>query len=262
MEDAEESKRLDIKTDPTVVEDHARWAGLRSGMRVADLGCGSGKTTRCLLKLVRPNGTAVGLDLSGDRIRFARSNYSATGIDFLQRDMRHNLDDLGRFDFVWIRFVLEYYRSDSFQIIRHVSRLLKPGGICCLIDLDHNCLNNFGLPERLSQAFQNIARRIEEHADFDPYAGRKLYSFLYDLNFTDIDVRVDAHHLIFGEASDTDTFNWYKKAEVASKRSGYDFSDYPQGAEGFVADFKSAFLDARRFIYTPVICCRGVKPPA
>ena len=51
MESEEEAKRLDLKTDPTVVDRHARWAGLHPGMRVADLGCGSGKTTFCLSKI-------------------------------------------------------------------------------------------------------------------------------------------------------------------------------------------------------------------
>ena len=37
MESEEEAKRLDLKTDPTVVDRHARWAGLQPGMRVACL---------------------------------------------------------------------------------------------------------------------------------------------------------------------------------------------------------------------------------
>ena len=43
MESEEEAQRLDLKTDPKVVDRHARWAGLQPGMRVADLGCGSGQ---------------------------------------------------------------------------------------------------------------------------------------------------------------------------------------------------------------------------
>ena len=45
MEDDQESVRLDRKTDPATVEKQALWAGLKPGMRVADLGCGAGKTT-------------------------------------------------------------------------------------------------------------------------------------------------------------------------------------------------------------------------
>ena len=40
MESEAEAIRLDVKTDGRAVERQARWAGLKPGMRVADLGCG------------------------------------------------------------------------------------------------------------------------------------------------------------------------------------------------------------------------------
>ncbi len=45
MESDEETLRLDLKTDAKTVEKQALWAGIKPGMRVADLGFGSGKTT-------------------------------------------------------------------------------------------------------------------------------------------------------------------------------------------------------------------------
>ncbi|MBW1891381.1 MAG: hypothetical protein JRI93_12870, partial [Deltaproteobacteria bacterium] len=51
MEGEEEARRLDMKTVPKTVQEHALWAGLKPGMRVADLGCGSGKTSYYLNKL-------------------------------------------------------------------------------------------------------------------------------------------------------------------------------------------------------------------
>ena len=53
MEDEREAVRLDLKTDAAAVEKQARWAGIKPGMRVADLGCGSGKTTFYLNKLIQ-----------------------------------------------------------------------------------------------------------------------------------------------------------------------------------------------------------------
>ena len=45
MESEDEAIRLDIKTDPQKVRKQAIWAGIRPGWRIADLGCGAGKTT-------------------------------------------------------------------------------------------------------------------------------------------------------------------------------------------------------------------------
>lgn len=260
MESDEETLRLDLKTDAKIVEQQALWAGIKPGMRVADLGFGSGKTTFYLHKLVQPNGEVVGVDFAKDRIKYSKKYYNKKGIKYILRDIRDPLDDLGMFDFIWVRFVLEYHRSKSFDIVKNISRILKPGGILCLIDLDYNCLSHFGLSDRLNRALQGIMKALEHAADFDPYVGIKLYSFLYDLGYKDIDASIAPHHLIFGELKDTDAFNWTKKIEIAAKKSGYDFLEYEGGFEEFSEECKRFFSDPRRFTYTPVISCRGCKP--
>lgn len=260
MENDEETLRLDLKTDGKTVEKQALWAGIKPGMRVADLGYGSGKTSFYLHKLVQPEGTVVGVDIAKDRIEWAKKHYQKKGIEYICRDIRNPLDDLGMFDFIWVRFVLEYHRSGSFDIVKNISRILKPGGILCLIDLDYNCLSHFGLSRRLNNALHGIMKALEKSADFDPYVGIKLYSFLYDLDYQDIDASLAPHHLIFGELNETDSFNWAKKLEVAVKKSGYQFLEYKGGYEEFIEECLSFFSDPRRFTYTPVICCRGCKP--
>ena len=259
MESEEESIRLDLKTDPKTIKKQAIWAGLKPGMRVADFGCGPGKTTFFLNKLVQPNGSAVGVDISQKRINYARTHYKDKGLEFLLGDIRDPLDNLGLFDFIWVRFVLEHYRSTSFDIVKNISSVLKPGGILCLIDLDHNCLNHYGLSQRLEAALYGIMEAVEKHADFDPYAGRKLYSYLYDLGCLDIKVNLAAHHLIFGELKETDEFNWRKKVEIAGKNSDYKFEEYEGGYAEFYEEFKRFFNNPKRFTYTPVISCRGRK---
>ena len=260
MESEEETFRLDIKTDSAVVEKQALWAEIAQGMRVADLGCGSGKTTAILHKLVQPGGTVVGVDLSEERIKYAREHYGAEGIEFICRDIRNPLDDLGRFDFVWVRFVLEYYRSNAFEIVQNISRILNPRGILCLIDLDHNCLNHFGLPERLERTIFDLAATLGKKANFDPYAGRKSYSYLYRLGYENIDIHVGAHHVIYGELSEVDAYNWMKKITVASKKVSFEFTEYEGGYEEFMEEFKQFFTDPGRFTYTPVISVRGCRP--
>lgn len=260
MESDDEAFRLDIKTDSTIVEKQALWAGIRPGMCVADLGCGSGKTTFVLHKLVQPDGIVVGVDGSAKRIAYAKKHYLGEGIEFKCKDIREPLDDLGMFDFVWIRFVLEYYRSKSFDIVKNISGILKPGGILCLIDLDCNCLNHFGLSQRLEKTIQGIMNDLEKNEDFDPYVGRKIYSFLYDLGYQDIDVSLAPHHLIFGKMKEIEVFDWIKKLEIAAKSSGYGFENYQGGFEEFFKECKKSFADPRIFIYTPVISCRGRKP--
>jgi len=259
MENDEESRRLDLKTDVEIVGNQAKWAGIRPGMRVLDVGCGIGKTTLALHGLVQPGGTAVGIDSSEERIKYAESISANGALRFVRRDFTTPLADLGMFDFVWIRFVLEYYWAEASSIVRHLAGVLKPGGILCLIDLDYNCMTHFGMSERLEKTTLELIEMARIKANFDPYAGRKLYSHLYNLDFTDIRVHVGVHHLIYGSLSTTDAYNWAKKMEVAGKRIGFDFHRYDSGYEGYVAEFDAFFNDPGRFTYTPVISVCGQK---
>ncbi len=260
MESRNESFRLDLKTEFSEIEKPVLWAGLKPGMRVLDVGCGIGKTTYFLKHIAGKDSHVVGIDLSEERLLYAREHYKGAGIEFERRDIYSQLDDLGRFDFIWVRFFLEYYKQKSFELVKTLTELLTDFGILCLGDLDHNGLNHFDIPDRCMRAIYGCARALEESADFDPYAGRKLYSYLYDLGFREIDVRLDAHHLIFGELDSVDAYNWFTKLSVAGKNSGYSFDEYPGGFEEFFKECKDFFYNPRRFTYTPLITCRGVKP--
>lgn len=260
MENSEEAYRLDIKTDPESVHRQAAWAGLAPGMRVADIGCGAGKTSSVFREMVGTNGSVVGVDASDQRLAHARKHYAIDGLSFSKADIRTDLSELGSFDFIWMRFVLEYFRAEAPNIIANVAKLLNPGGILCLIDLDHNCLNHFGLPARLERTINDIMTHLEQEHNFDPYIGRKLYGSLYDLDFADIAVKVDAHHLFYGEISGVDEYNWIQKMEVAAKDSGCRFEEYNGDHAAFVAEFDEFFRSPRRFSYTPLIMCRGRRP--
>jgi len=128
-----------------------------------------------------------------------------------------------------------------------------------LIDLDYNCLSHFGISATLEKAMRGVMQHLEQRADFDPYVGRKLYSFLFDLNFSEIRVKMDSHHLIYGPVKEKDRFNWTKKVEIAARQSGYGFKEYENGFQGFQSEFQAFFHDPRRFTYTPIISCRGRK---
>lgn len=259
MESSEEILRLDRKTEEEIVRIQARKAGLRAGMRVADVCCGSGKTTAILREEAGVGGSAVGIDGSAERIAHAVKTYGSPSTTFARRDIRSDLEDLGSFDFVWVRFILEYFRLEARDVVRGLSRIVKPGGILCLIDLDHNCLNHWGLSPRLEKALVSSIAQLEEKGNFDPYAGRKLYSHLYELGFRNIEADAGAHHLIYGKLRDTDAFNWIKKIEVLSKRLEIEIPGY-DSVEEFKEDFREFFSNPGRFTYTPLIACWGRRP--
>jgi len=261
MESAEETFRLEMKTDPSALRAQARWCGLRPGIRVLDAGCGPGKTTALLCNMIQPGGSIVGVDLSEERIRHAREQYGRMpGIDFRVHDWTAPLEGTEAFDLIWVRFVLEYNRAGSAEMVRNLDRCLEPGGTLCLMDLDHNCLNHHELPIGMAAVLQRMMQELEERHNFDPYAGRKLYRYLYDLGYEDLEVKLTAHHLIYGPLGETDAFNWLKKIEMISRKVRDVLEGYPGGPDRFFSDFLRFFRDPRRFSYTPLILCKGRKP--
>jgi ubiquinone/menaquinone biosynthesis C-methylase UbiE len=260
MENPEEAIRLDVKTDPDAVRKQVQLLGIGPGARVLDAGCGSGKTTSVLHEMIQPGGSVIGVDFAQDRINFAKQYYATSNsIEFQLRDLRFPLEDLGQFDFIWIRFVLEYYLEGAIDIIRNLSKCLKPGGALCLLDLDNNCLSHYSLRPEMESTLQKLVQRMILKYNFDPYVGRKLYAYMHDLGFRDIEVNLIPHHLIYGELKDSDDFNWIKKVQMASVKAVDLFETYPGGYEGFFSDFNTFFHDQRRFTYTPLIMCKGKR---
>jgi len=259
MESDDEVKRLEVKTDSSVVESFARRAGLGSGMRVVDAGCGPGMTTTALAGVAGPEGAAVGFDILEKCVERAKAAPSAGNASYFVRDFRLPIEGIGRFDFAWVRFALEYYKAEAFDIVGNISDLLEPGGTLCLVDLDYNCLNHYGMSDRLEKALFSVMRQTEERANFDPYAGRKLYSHLYRMGYRDIRVEAGAHHCIYGKLRESDEYNWGKKIEVVSGKLDFEIPGY-SGPKDFYDDFMSFFRDPARFTYTPVIAAWGRKP--
>jgi ubiquinone/menaquinone biosynthesis C-methylase UbiE len=260
MENDDEIYRLEVKTDIETVQNQARWSGIEPGMRVADIGCGPGKTSHILYQLVQPGGQVVGIDFSEERLNYAEQTYGGEGLTFVRRNIIEGMTDVGQFDFIWVRFFLEYHRHNAFQIVKNLSKITRPDGIMCLIDLDYNCMNHFQMPDRLALNMERLVHQLEQDADFDPFMGRKLYSFLYDINFRQINVALSSHHLIYGELEDRDAYNWTKKLEVAFRHADLELVGYRGGYDEFYDEFITFFSDPRRFTYTPLIACSGRKP--
>jgi len=261
MENLEEAARLEVKTDPNEVRKQALWCGLKPGHHVLDAGCGPGMITSILYEMIQPGGEILGLDYSEERIRYAREHYGrGRGIRFEVHDLREPMDGIGPFDLIWVRFLLEYNRMECPEIVSNLTSLLKPEGCLCLLDLDHNSLNHYEMPAEMEAILTRISAELQNEFNFDPYAGRKLYAYLYDLGYQDIQLSLIPHHLIYGELKNGDMFNWIKKAEVITSKAKL-FEGYAGGHKAFIEDFREFFLNPRRFTYTPLILCKGIRPP-
>ena len=112
-------------------------AGIRKGMRIADLGCGVGMVTQMLAELVGPGGTVVGVDFSGAQIGQARALLptSMTNVNFVEASATNTGLPEESFDLVYCRFLLIHLTEPDLAL-REMHRLLKPSGVLVCEDGD------------------------------------------------------------------------------------------------------------------------------
>ncbi len=123
------------ETNSRLVATCARLANFAPGMRVADLGCGSGVFTDLLN---RQGYKAVGLDLSPKLIALARSKYPK--VEFLEGDVEHLPFPDGSLDGVLLSGLV-HHLPDPARCAGEVFRVLKSGG--SFVAFDPNRTNPF-----------------------------------------------------------------------------------------------------------------------
>lgn len=114
-------------------------AGLAPGMRVLDVGCGPGEVTFLAARLVGPEGTIIGVDLSPEAIEKARQRAAAAGltnVHFLAQDLADAaLVVDAPVDALIGRLVLQYF-ADPARVLRRLLTWVKPGGVVAFQEAD------------------------------------------------------------------------------------------------------------------------------
>jgi ubiquinone/menaquinone biosynthesis C-methylase UbiE len=114
-----------------------REAGFGSGMRVLDVGCGSGDVAFLAAQLVGPTGSVIGVDRTSAAIARGRSRAESkriSNVHFMEDDptqMKFDED----FDALVGRLILMYY-PDPVDALRKLLRHLRPGGIVAFQEID------------------------------------------------------------------------------------------------------------------------------
>lgn len=105
---------------------------LRRGMRVLDVGCGTGSITAEIAAAVAPEGSVVGLDRDASLIQTARERRRAANLTFDVGDVRGHRYD-ARFDLVTAARVLQWVAEPGTTLLAMV-RAARPGGVLEVLD--------------------------------------------------------------------------------------------------------------------------------
>jgi ubiquinone/menaquinone biosynthesis C-methylase UbiE len=107
--------------------------------RVLDLACGDGFYTRRLADRLGPSGSVTGADVNESYLAEARREAarrrSRAAVDFVVASFDALPFADGSFDFVWCAQSL-YSLPDPVVVLRHVARVVRPGGLVAILEND------------------------------------------------------------------------------------------------------------------------------
>jgi SAM-dependent methyltransferase len=153
-----------------------RRAGLASGMRVLDIGCGGGDVSLLAAELVGPTGLVLGIDRSAEAVIAARRRADEAGmrhVQFAVSELDAFSADLP-FDALIGRFVLMYL-SDPAATLRALIRNLQSNGIVAFQEIEMRTARGYPDAPLFQRCVDWYATAIER-AGFESGMGGKLFA--------------------------------------------------------------------------------------
>ena len=164
-------------------------AGLRPGMRVADIGCGIGAVSRWMAEQVGPAGEVWGIDIHPDQVGVASRLSSEAGVGnarFQVGAAQATGLPGDSFDLVFCRFVLMHV-AEPMAALQEMLGLLRPGGVLACEDSDFTspfCEPDHPDYRRLFELYLALGDR----KGLDFRIGPKLYRYFLELGLEDVQV--------------------------------------------------------------------------
>jgi SAM-dependent methyltransferase len=259
MESKSEVERLEKKTDVQQVRHRLHLAGVAAGMRVLDVGAGSGAISRVISELVTPVGEVVALEASPERAAYIAERAARDSIDNLRvvrGDLYQPPLEPESFDLVWCQFVFEYL-TDPQRATQVLLDLVRPGGKLVIADLDGYAMYHYPLPQQVAEGLTALSRYLLPY--FDAFCGRKLFHWFRKAGLSMIQVHMLPYHFYPGAAPAGDLDHWRFKLETIRPAAAPALGG-PEAYDRWISAFLEMLQDPDRFTYSVLLIVEGIKP--
>lgn len=160
-----------------LTEDVFRRAGIATGMRVLDLGCGVGDISFLAARMVGAAGMVLGIDRNASSIETARhraKDLDLSNVQFKVSELETFADGGLRFDALIGRLVL-LYLPDPAATLRRFRNVLRPGGVIAFQEIDMDQVSQFPTSELFSRVGSWIIAGFKA-GEAETNMGRRLLS--------------------------------------------------------------------------------------
>jgi ubiquinone/menaquinone biosynthesis C-methylase UbiE len=160
---------------------------LKKGMRVLDVGCGTGAISKGIAELVGPTGYVVGIDHTEAFITSGRETYKhISNLELHPADL-FTFDPEERFDLIVSARVLQWL-SNPKEALQKLKNLLKPGGQISILDYNHEALEWQPEPPQSMRKFYQTFLKWRADAGMNNHIAEDLAGYMQETGFHSIEV--------------------------------------------------------------------------
>lgn len=159
---------------------------LDPGMRLLDVGCGTGSIAREVAARISP-GEVIAVDRQEGQIEGAK-RFAAAGevrnLRFVLGDAEALRFPTDEFDGVYCRLVLEHVTHPE-KVVAEMRRVAKPGAWVCACEWEPGCFVNYPESKAIEETWRGIYH-LQQRLGGDPWVARKLYRVFTDAGLTQV----------------------------------------------------------------------------
>ena len=169
-------------------------SALKPGLRVLDMGCGTGSITKDIAELVGPTGYVIGIDNTASFITEGKSQFSdVANLELIHADILDFETD-EKFDLIVSARTFQWI-STLDRAIEKLKSLLKPNGQVSILDYNHEAINWTPKIPASMQNFYNMFLMWRKDAGMNNRIGFDLIDIFEEHGFQQIEIfNADEHY--------------------------------------------------------------------
>lgn len=174
--------------DRSVERDYATLIPLlKNGLKVLDVGCGTGAISSGIAALVGPSGSVTALDNTEKFISSGKETYKdTTNLKLLHSDL-FNYHTEEKYDLIVSARTLQWL-NNPLEALKKMKSMLNPGGIVSILDYNHEQLEWQPLPPESMQQFYAAFLKWRADAGMNNHIADDLAGYFKEAGFQDIQV--------------------------------------------------------------------------